>query len=295
MDRKIETVKIDHVTIEYSIIGEGEPILIFHGGHSNCHEEFGYQALIDNGYSLITPSRPGYGKTSAEIGESLATACRYYKHLLDYLHINKVHLMAISAGGPTGIAFAAHYPEYVQSLVLQSAVTKEWLTPKDMEYKAAKLLFHPKTEKYTWKMIGSINNLVPGFIFRQMFPSFSSLKFQEAKEKFDQKDMEEIRKMNNRQRSGTGFFIDLEQVNTITTEDLQAVSCPTLIMHSKHDSSVPHEHPSLAHKLIPNSELIWLDAWGHLIWLGKSASETDKVTIHFLERNSTLKQLPIES
>ncbi|MFC4403774.1 alpha/beta fold hydrolase [Gracilibacillus xinjiangensis] len=295
MERKIATLTIDHVTIEYSIIGEGEPILLFHGGHSNCREEFGYNTLIENGFSIITPSRPGYGKTSKEIGESLATASEYYKRLLDYLAIKKVHVLAISAGGPSGIYFAANYPEYVQTLTLQSAVTKEWLTPKDTEYKAAKVLFHPNTEKYTWKMIGSMNKLFPGFIFRQMFPSFSNLKFREAKDKFNETDIEEIKNMNNRQRSGTGFFIDLQQVNTITTEELQAVRCPTLILHSKYDGSVPLEHPSLAHEHIPTSELHFLEAWGHLIWLGKSASEADKLTIDFLQQNSIVKQIRIES
>ncbi|KAB8138078.1 alpha/beta hydrolase [Gracilibacillus oryzae] len=286
MNRKVATFTMDQFTLEYSIIGEGEPILLFHGGHSNCSEEFGYNALVEAGFSIITPSRAGYGKTSQQIGENLATACEHYKKLLDYLQIEQVHVLAISAGGPSGIYFAAHYPEYVRTLTLQSAVTKEWLTPKDMEYKAARVLFHPKTEKYTWKMIATMNNIFPGFIFRQMFPSFSLLKFRDAKAKFSETDVEEIRKMNNRQRSGHGFFIDLEQVNTITTEDLHAVKCPTLIMHSKHDGSVPPEHPELAHKLISSSELHIVDSWGHLIWLGNTARETDRILINFLKKQA---------
>lgn len=70
---RVETYSVNSLTIEFSVIGEGEPILVFHGGHSNCKEEFGYEALIKNDYSIITPSRPGYGRTSKEIGESLST------------------------------------------------------------------------------------------------------------------------------------------------------------------------------------------------------------------------------
>ncbi len=51
VNRKVELFAVDGMTVEYSLMGEGDPILIFHGGHSNCFEEFGYQALIENGIS----------------------------------------------------------------------------------------------------------------------------------------------------------------------------------------------------------------------------------------------------
>ncbi len=283
MERRIEMFTSKEISIEYSIIGKGEPVFIMHGGHSNCKEEFGYEALVNNGFSVITPSRAGYGRTSKEAGKSLSAACEYYCKLLKHLNVEKVHILAISAGGPSGIYFAAKYPELVRTLTLQSAVTKKWLTPKDKEYKAAKVLFHPKSEKFTWSLISFMNNIFPNFIFKQMLPSFSKLKYREAKDKINKGDVEAIRRMNNRQRSGFGFFLDLTQINEVAVEDLQAVTCPTFIMHSKHDSSVPLEHPYYARKNIPSSELCLLDSWGHLIWLGEESNETDESIIKFLK------------
>lgn len=282
MERRIEVFTSKEMSIEYSVVGEGEPILVMHGGHSNCREEFGYDALINNGFSIITPSRAGYGHTSKEIGKSLSTACEHYRELLEHLNIKKVHVLAISAGGPSGIYFASKYPELVRTLILQSAITKKWLTPKDKEYKAARVLFNPKSEKFTWGLISSMNNIFPNFIFKQMLPSFSQLRFSEAKGKLDKDDIEAIRKMNNRQRSGSGFFLDLTQINEVKIEDVQAVSCPTLIMHSKHDGSVPLAHPYYAHENISSSELCLLDSWGHLIWLGHASNEADENAIKFL-------------
>lgn len=126
-----------------------------------------------------------------------------------------------------------------------------------------------------------MNNKFPRFIFKQMFPSFSKLKYSEATNKMSKDDIDSIRKMNSRQRSGFGFFIDLSQVNDITIQDLR-VTCPTLIMHSKHDGSVPLEHAYYAHENIPSSNLCLLDSWGHLIWLGKSSNVTDENVIKFL-------------
>lgn len=61
---KVNNLYIEEgMEIEYSIVGKGTPILVFHGGHSNCNEEFGYNELIERGYSIITPSIGGGNST----------------------------------------------------------------------------------------------------------------------------------------------------------------------------------------------------------------------------------------
>ncbi len=245
MEREINTLVIDELTIEYSIVGEGTPILMFHGGHSNCYEELGYTELVKQGFSLITPSRPGYGATSKEIGKSLFNASKFYAQLLNHLHIDKAHVLAVSAGGPSGISFAAHFPE--RSL--------------------------------------SLNNYFPRFTFRRFIPSFSRLPSKDVMLQIDKESIEAVRKMNNHYRSGNGFLIDLVQVNQLSSTTLQAVACPTFIMHSKNDSAVPLEHAYFAHNNIEKAELCLLDSWGHLIWLGDKAPEVNKKVVSFLHRN----------
>lgn len=283
MERVIGTYVVDGKTIEYSITGkDGEPVLVMHGGHSNCYEEFGYNSLIKEGFMIITPSRAGYGNTSKEIGESLSEACYYYVELLNHLNIEKVHVLSISAGGPSGLYFTSHYSNRVKTLILQSAVTKEWHTPKDNIYKLAKVLFHPSIEKLTWKITLTMNNLFPKFMFKQMIPSFSTLSYKQVKEKIVTQDIRELQKMNNRQRSGYGFLIDLLQTQEILAEDLKAIVSPTLIMHSKHDGAVSMEHAYYAHRKIRKSDLCILESWGHLIWLGAGAEKVNRKLIHFL-------------
>ncbi|KML41782.1 alpha/beta fold hydrolase [Cytobacillus firmus] len=283
MERRVEFFSVDDVAIEYSVMGKGEPILVFHGGHSNCNEEFGYKGLVENGYSIITPSRAGYGKTSEAIGESLTAACEYYAKLLDHLRIDQVHVLAISAGGPTGIRFASLFPERVTSLTLESAVSKEWLTPKDLEYKAAHIIFRPSVESFTWKMLGFFSNSFSKLMFNMMSSQFSSLSKEDIKQRIGDNDVEEFKRMNNRQRSGSGFLIDLKQTKELTGQDLRSISSPVLILHSKNDGFIPLEHPFHAHQNIPHSEISVLDSWGHLIWIGKLASERDEKLVSFLE------------
>ncbi|MCY7941681.1 alpha/beta hydrolase [Bacillus inaquosorum] len=283
MKRRVRTITFEGLTLEYSVTGKGAPIMVMHGGHSNCYEEFRYTSLVEHGYSIITPSRPGYGRTSKEIGKSLADACRFYVKLLDHLQIDNVHVIAISAGGPSGICFASHHPERTNTLTLQSAITKEWLTPQDTEYKVGRILFRPPVEKWLWKLASSLNNAFPRLMFRAMSPQFSTLSFQRIKSMMDEKDIEAFRKMNSRQRSGEGFLLDLPQTAAVSSKELQAITCPVLIMQSVYDGFVDLSHAHHAKEHIPDAALCLIHSWGHLIWLGKEAAETDRIILEFLE------------
>ncbi|QYR19223.1 alpha/beta hydrolase [Paenibacillus sp. sptzw28] len=282
MHREIGLFNSGATNLEYSVIGKGVPILLFHGGHSSCHEEFGYQRLLTSGYSIITPSRAGYGQTSPIT--DLGVSCHIYRSLLDHLTIEKVHVIAVSAGGPTGIAFSSMFPDRVVSFTLQCAVTKPWHAPEDKEYKLAKRIFKPETEKRTWKILAAMNNLMPKLTFRMMASSFSKLPYSEVRKRLDYHSTEAFRKMNNRQRSYSGFLIDLEQTQRDYSKELAAIQTPTLIMHSQNDSAVPLSHLENAKALIPLSEVFILDSWGHLIWIGKHAAEYDNALISFLSR-----------
>ncbi|WP_442602154.1 alpha/beta fold hydrolase [Paenibacillus sp. KN14-4R] len=273
----------DGFILEYSIVGQGEPVLVLHGGHSSCYGELGSNELAARHFSVITPSRPGYGRTSKELGESLIVACDSYIELLDELQIPQVNVIAMSAGGPSGIHLAYRFPHRVRSLVLQSAVTQCWLSPDDKLYKFAQFLFRPPLEKYVWAMIRLLNKLFPSFLFRNMIPSFSKLPKEKVLPQINDADRRKFKSIIAQQRSGHGFLIDLVHTGKDATSALAAIKCPTLIMHSIHDASVSVDHARHAGRLIPNSRLCELDLWGHLIWLGTGADEMNRQLFSFLE------------
>ncbi|MDZ5784342.1 alpha/beta fold hydrolase [Marinococcus luteus] len=273
----------DGTQLEYTICGSGEPVLVMHGGHANCMEEMGYAPLVKRGYRLITPSRPGYGATSAEIGGSLESTAEAYAGLLDYLQIEAVHVLAVSAGGPSGLMLASAYPERVRTLTLESAVTTEWLKKKDAAYKAAMVLFRPVVEKGTWALLRMAVKKRPEMIFKQMAASFSTLSYERIRQEINSGALQEFASMIAAQRSGKGFLID---VNTNAAEEVQPkIYAPVLIVHSEHDASVPIEHAYEAKRLIPQAELTILDSWGHLIWIGSEAEYRDHAVLNFLKKN----------
>lgn len=287
MDRRVIIIKLGESRLEYSIVGKGPNILLFHGGHSNCYEEFGYQTLVSSGYSIITPSRAGYSNTSSV--HDLNQACWMYNALLDHLQLERVHIIAVSAGGPTGICFSAMFPERIMSLTLQCAVTKQWHSLNDKEYNIGRRIFNPRIENFTWRMLAKMNRLFPRATFKMMLPSFSKLPLPEVLEMMNEQSSVSFSQMYNRQRSHSGFLIDLEHTKKNYTSQLTRITAPTLIMHSRNDSAVPVCHAEHADKYIQNSELYILDSWGHLIWIGKHAYDYDEKLLSFLSKHSTGK------
>ena len=178
---KTKIAKLEKRNIEYTSKGDGPVILNLHGGHSNSQENFGYQPLLDAGYSILTPSRPGYGRTDVEIGKTAAQTAASLIKLLDHLEIDQVYLIGVSAGGPTAIYLAANYPSRIKKLVLESAASKAWLSRSDFDYKLGKLIFNPKFQHVTWFMLRKLANNFPQFFAKIFLPAafvFSLIYFQ---------------------------------------------------------------------------------------------------------------------
>jgi len=95
--------------------------------------------------------------------------------LLDYLKIDKVYLIGVSAGGLTAIYLASNYPARVKKLVLESAASKAWLSKNDLDYNVGKIIFNPKIQKITWFMLRKLANNFPNFFAKIFLFQFSTL------------------------------------------------------------------------------------------------------------------------
>lgn len=264
--------------IEYSSIGKGQPILFVHGGHANSKETLPYKGLDTTHFQLITPSRKGYGATPLGKKATPLDTAHLFMTLLDQLKIDKVIVYGISAGGYTAIELAAHYPNRVEKLILAAAVTQKWLDKKGSTYKIAQKIFHPKIERFTWGMVSFFSRLFPTLIAKSFFKEFSTNPTAQPTKKESQVLANILQKYHSKQ----GFLNDIDQ--NIEANSLKKIKCPTLILHSEYDNSVPLSHPKQAHSLIPSSELhLFKNKWGHLLWLGEDYDKILPIILHFLK------------
>ncbi len=266
-------------------MGTGIPVVFIHGGHSNCHETLCHRGFDLKEYQLITPSRPGYGKTPLNHNRTPRKAADLIAELLDFLSVKEVIVYGISAGGPTAIELAGNYPNRVSKLILASAVSKKWLEKDEKIYKTAQFMFNPKVEKFTWGMVRFFSKIFPELIAKNFYPQFSKNPIHKLKKK----DIEELLSSLKHFNSGHGFLNDIDQ--KLADDVFSKVKCPTLVIHSENDNSVPLDHAKHAHKMIENSELeILQNEWGHLFWIGADSKNAISKTLDFIHKDGTSKK-----
>jgi pimeloyl-ACP methyl ester carboxylesterase len=105
--------------IEYVIVGEGIPVLEAHGIFGGFDQGLVVaRQILGEGFRIIAPSRFGYLRTPLPAGASPVSQADAYACLLDQVEIDRVTVMAHSAGSPSATQFALRYPERVAALVL---------------------------------------------------------------------------------------------------------------------------------------------------------------------------------
>jgi len=118
----VKTFETEYGLMSYIDEGTGEAIFISHGifggydqGYENLYDIFG-----DN-FRKIAISRFGYPGSDLPSDPTPEKQAKVFLELLDELKIDKVFLVAASAGGSAGFRFALDYPERLKGLILLSS------------------------------------------------------------------------------------------------------------------------------------------------------------------------------
>jgi pimeloyl-ACP methyl ester carboxylesterase len=114
-----QVLETDCGAIEYVRVGQGYPVLVVHGAMGG----FDHGLWLAHGfnvmdYQLICISRFGYLRSALPPGANLNLQADAFACLLDALGIQKVAVLAVSAGSTCAIRFTARHPERVSALVL---------------------------------------------------------------------------------------------------------------------------------------------------------------------------------
>lgn len=113
-----KTVSLSYGDVTYVDEGEGEVILSIHGIFGGYDQAFDTCRDFVSDYRIIAPSRFGYLGSDILGNGTPAEQASAYVELLDQLEIDKVYLLATSAGGSVALRFALDYPERTKGLIL---------------------------------------------------------------------------------------------------------------------------------------------------------------------------------
>jgi pimeloyl-ACP methyl ester carboxylesterase len=266
--------------IEYTLLGSGPVVLVCHGTSSNCFSTDMSAPLVEAGFSVLTPSRPGYGRTPLAVGRSAAQAAEALVALLDQLQVRTFAVAGISGGGPTGAALAAMFPQRVTRLVLAEAITYPEHRPSEPGYKNQAAFYGPM-HALMWGMLGLMSRLSPRSMARQTLALFSTHDPDDGLGKLSADGVAKICRFYQGRSSRKGALADAD--HTVGADLLKSIHQPTLVIHSREDNSVPFDHAEWSLKQIPQAELCEAGIAGHFFWVDPDYARICQRLVAFLK------------
>jgi pimeloyl-ACP methyl ester carboxylesterase len=123
----MDVVETARGPIEVARHGSGPPVLFVHGSPGGADSSVAMgRFLVDAGFALIAPSRPGYLGTPLEGRETIDDQADLLAALLDALEVERCGVVMWSGGGPSGYRLAVRHPGRVRALVPFSAVSHDY-------------------------------------------------------------------------------------------------------------------------------------------------------------------------
>ena len=216
--------------------GEGQAIIILHGlmgGLSNFKTVYDFFPL--KGFKVIIPELPIYSMPISDT--SLKSLSKFLYEFIVFKELKDMILLGNSMGGHIGLLFAKNYPELLKGLILTGS---SGLYENNMGDK------YPNRENYDW-----IKSKTEDVFFDSKIAT---------KELVD----EVFDTVNDRNKLIRTLALAKSAIRHNMANDLPKMKIPTAIIWGNQDTVTPPDVAKEFHKLLPNSNLYWIDKCGHV-------------------------------
>jgi len=276
VDRRV--VPTDWGPVEYAERGSGEPLLVLHGIFGGCDGGLLSVRDLRPDRRVIAPSRFGYLASSLPPNATPADQADALVALLDALGIREIDVIGISAGVTSALQLALRHPERVKHLAVlvgnlpgsPTAVAQPaWAKPLDRQ--------------------------LPIWVLKTLFPTVmarlagvpKSYSMTDDESRFVAEFLDSMFPLTPRVK-GVIFdaFVSNADVNAC---NLEAITVPTLVAHTRDDPLASHEASQRAADRIPGARFVSLESGGHLM-LGQTKIVDDVLAEFFTERTASLDE-----
>ncbi len=278
--------------IHYKLTGEGPVLFFMHGGPGGIDQGYFLDGMIQEGYSLLVVSRPGYLRTPF-VPLSYEEQVDQYVELLDKLAIDKVVAMGYSAGGPLALNFANKYPERTHALVMEAGVSTVYENPSEevMDSFWAKLFLSNRIQDFlSWITVIGIK-----IAFKTVFKSIISMetlfdkegikKFTDLVSNDKERRMWLIKLMDTTVPMSLrklGLNHDIELLTSIEKIPVDNINVKSLLVYSKEDNDVKWLNAEYLETNLKDFELL-VTHGGHFMWIGEDMDKIKSKRIEFLK------------
>lgn len=129
-----QTLRLKGLSIAYSDLGKGFPLLFIHGLGSSIPAWSKNISALSAQYRCLVLDLPGYGKSAKKGFEpGMEFYAGIIRDFLDQLQLPQCYLLGHSMGGQIAIHAALRYPERIRKLVLAAPAGLETFTASEAE------------------------------------------------------------------------------------------------------------------------------------------------------------------
>jgi len=114
-----ETVDAGGKSIQYLMVGEGDPLVLLHGFGGDINIWVFNQETLAADRTVYAVDLPGHGGSAKDVGDGdIDYFVSVVADFLDAVGVEKAHLAGHSMGGAIAVTFANAHPDRVSSLIL---------------------------------------------------------------------------------------------------------------------------------------------------------------------------------
>ena len=246
----------DGVRIAYAISGSGPPLV--RAEHWMTHLDWDWRSAtfgariraLSQRYRLVRYDGRGSGLSDWDAAPGPLDVCvSDLEAVIDSAGLDRFALLGASGGAPVAIRYAAHHPQRVTGLVLLGGFARGALRRGAGSTNVDNFNAILRLIEDGWAQDNPA--------FRQLMTSLF----------WPGANAQEMQSFNNLQRVSctpqTAVARLRRNADFDATDDLPAVRCPTLVMHSPRDSRVPFEEGRRVAAAIPGERLEPFDSPNH--------------------------------
>ena len=214
--------------------GQGEPLVMLHGLFGALSNFEGLIEYFKNHYRVIVPVLPLFELDI--LHTTVGGLAKFVNKFLDARDLNGIHLMGNSLGGHVALIHVLKHPDRIKSLILTGS---SGLFENGMGDS------YPKRGDYEYiKTKTQLTFYDPNTASKELVDEVYSI-------------------VNNRIKAIKIISLAKSAIRNNLGDELNQIKVPTLLVWGNNDSITPPFVAREFNKLIPNSELYFIDKCGH--------------------------------
>ena len=238
--------------IEYAEQGHGDPVLVVHGIFHNCAGGLLSVRDLFTDRRVIAPSRFGYLGSSMPPNATPAAQADAFAALLDALGIDQIDVIGLSAGTTSALQLALRHPQRVKHLAILVG---------NLPGSPTAVVQPPSAKVQRQFVMWVLRTFAPSTMICMVAAVPRDFVMTSEDARYVNEFIDSLFPV-----SAEGFIFDAFVSNAdVNDYNLEAISVPTLIAHTKDDQLASHDASKRAAERIPGARFVSLDSGGHLM------------------------------